>query len=140
MTQADANVIVLSALLSRTEPPQYAARTALGMRLGWRILVFLLCITSLSAPLVAAAEPEVKTASKTISLKGYDLSTPEGSRQAQEYIAIKIRRLCRSLGDTRKVDDREAQAACFTEAQAHAMQDLSGQAPDLTKPAALAAD
>ena len=76
-------------------------------------------------PIAAGANPvdpaKPATISKKVSLADYPLSTPEGARLARQRIESAVRQLCRELRDTRKVEDREAFAACVTESLADAM-------------------
>ena len=84
----------------------------------------LVCGFLTTSPASASADPGITTMpaqiSKWLSLAAYDLSSPRGVQLAQERIEKDARHLCRSLGDTRKVEDREAFAACFTEAMGKA--------------------
>jgi UrcA family protein len=89
------------------------------------------CLALAGLPgLASAIDPfagPVTRAQKTVSLARYNLATPQGVAQARERIALEARRLCRSLGDTRRIDDREIHAACVAEAYADALQQLDRQ-------------
>jgi UrcA family protein len=63
----------------------------------------------------------------TVSLADLDVSTPEGVRAANARLAKAAQRLCRKLGDTRRVSDSATYADCYRETLANALQRLSSE-------------
>jgi UrcA family protein len=78
----------------------------------------------------ATAKPESVAA--TVSLVDLDVSTPEGARAANARLAKVAQRLCRKLGDSRRVSDSATYADCYRETLANAIRQLN--APMLAGP------
>lgn len=81
-----------------------------------------------SVPLVATAADafgdQVTTVRKAVSMDSYDLSTRQGAEQARQRIRRETHRLCRELGNSSRIDDRESQFNCFSKAYENALQQL----------------
>jgi UrcA family protein len=71
---------------------------------------------------IAKAESVVAS----VSLADLDVSTPEGARAAGARIGKVAQRLCRKLGDTRRVSDSATYADCYRETLANALRQLNG--------------
>jgi UrcA family protein len=71
----------------------------------------------------AAAKAESVAA--TVSLVDLDVSTPEGARAANARLAKVAQRLCRKLGDNRRVSDSATYADCYRETLANAIRQLN---------------
>ena len=79
--------------------------------------------TVLANPPPVAAKPESVAA--TVSLADLDISTPEGIQAANARLAQATRRLCRKLGDNRRVSDSATYADCYRETLANALRQVN---------------
>ncbi len=70
----------------------------------------------------AAATPESLV--ERVSLADLDVSTPEGIRAARARLAKVAQRLCRKLGDARRVSDWAAYTDCYRESLANALRQV----------------
>jgi UrcA family protein len=71
------------------------------------------------------ATGKAESISATVSLSDLDVSTPEGARAASARVAKVAQRLCRKLGDTRRVSDSATYADCYRETLANALRRLN---------------
>jgi len=71
----------------------------------------------------AAANAESVAA--TVSLADLDVSTPEGVQAANARLAKAAQRLCRKLGDSRRVSDSATYADCYRETLANALRQVN---------------
>jgi UrcA family protein len=86
----------------------------------------------LANPPPEAAEAESIAA--TVSLADLDVSTPEGVRAASARLAKVAQRLCRKLGDNRRVSDWATYADCCQETLAKALRQVKPVVADLPRP------
>lgn len=86
----------------------------------------------LANPSRATAAAESATA--TVSLADLDLSTPEGYRAASARLAKVAQRLCRKLGDNRRVSHWATYADCCRETLANALRQVKPVVADLPRP------
>jgi UrcA family protein len=77
----------------------------------------------LAYPPPAAATPESLV--ETISLADLDVSTPEGIRAARARLAKVAQRLCRKLGDARRVSDWATYTDCYRKSLADALRQVT---------------
>ena len=72
-------------------------------------------------PVAAKTESVVER----VSLADLDVSTPEGVRAARARLAKVIQRLCRKLGDTRRVSDWATYTDCYRESLTNALRQVN---------------
>jgi UrcA family protein len=77
----------------------------------------------LADPRPPAAKAESVAA--TVSLADLDVSTPEGVRAASARLAKVAQRLCRKLGDARRVSDWATYTECYRETLANALRQVT---------------
>lgn len=77
----------------------------------------------LADPPPAAAKTESVVG--TVSLADLDVSTPEGVRAARARLAKVAQRLCRRLGDARRVSDWATYTDCYRESLANALRQVN---------------
>jgi UrcA family protein len=70
------------------------------------------------------ATAKAESVAATVSLVDLDVSTPEGARAANARLAKVAQRLCRKLGDNRRVADSATYADCYRETLAKAIRQL----------------
>jgi UrcA family protein len=90
--------------------------------IGLAVMLAAVTGTVLADPPPAVAKTESVAA--TVSLADLDVSTPQGARAATARLAKVVQRLCRKLGDTRRVSNWATYADCYSETLADALRRL----------------
>jgi UrcA family protein len=100
--------------------------------------LLLLCaaLVIVTPSFAAAAEPvpaKPATVTGTVVLADLDLSTPRGAAEARRRLSIMSERLCRNLGDDRKVEDRENYVDCVHDTLAKTLERIQTPPSSLAK-------